>query len=187
MDAYVEITLRPDPEFGTQVLLDALMNKLHRGLAQAAIHAIGISFPAYRKKPRTLGDRLRLHGHSPLLAEFMASPWLSGMADHLHVSDVRPVPADAQFRIVRRVQPKTSVARLRRRYLRRHHVSEEEARQRISNSVESAVSLPFVTLHSATTAQRFALFIEQGPITHQSTPGTFSTYGLSPQATVPWF
>ncbi len=62
MDSYVEIKLRPDPEFAPQLLLNALMGKLHRGLVLAETSAIGISFPDNTDKPRSLGQRLRLHG-----------------------------------------------------------------------------------------------------------------------------
>jgi len=187
MDAYVEITLRPDPEFGQQLLLDALVGKLHRGLVAAGTHSIGVSFPGHSLKPRSLGNRLRLHSTAAHLGDFMARAWLTGMADHLIVSAIQPLPAGVRHRVVRRVQPKTNAARLRRRYRRRHDVSEEEARLRIPDSIEKPVSLPFVTLRSASTDQRFALFLDHGPVQQEAVSGPFSSYGLSQTATVPWF
>ncbi|MEO1901288.1 MAG: type I-F CRISPR-associated endoribonuclease Cas6/Csy4 [Alcanivorax sp.] len=187
MDAYLEMSVRPDPEFSRQVLLDALYSKLHRALARGGVEDVGVSFPAHGHKPRTLGARMRLHGTEDRLAELMGGTWLGGMTDHLHVGSIQPVPYDARHRVVRRVQPKTNVARLRRRYCRRHNVSEEEARRQLPDSIEKAVSLPFVTLRSATTEQRFALFVEHGPLRDDAVPGLFSAYGLSPIATVPWF
>lgn len=187
MEAYLEISVRPDPEFSRQVLLDALVSKLHRGLVQEGAGDIGISFPAHTNKPRSLGDRLRLHGSDERLRGLMSGAWLRGMTDHLVVNGIQPIPADAGYRVVRRVQPKTNVGRLRRRYQRRHNVSAEEARLRLPDTIEKPVSLPFVMIRSATTGQRFALFIDHGPIQNEPTAGTFSTYGLSPMATVPWF
>lgn len=187
MDAYLEITLRPDPEFGQQLLLDALVGKLHRGLVLAETDGIGVSFPGYSLKPRSLGDRLRLHGTADHLGRFMARPWLAGMADHLAVGAIQPLPTDVRHRVVRRVQPKTNAERLRRRYQKRHNVGEEEARLRIPDTIEKRVSLPFVTLRSASTTQRFALFVDHGPLQSEAMNGPFNSYGLSQTATVPWF
>lgn len=187
MDAYLDISVRPDPEFSRQVLLDALFGKLHRGLVQDGTGCIGVSFPDHSYKPRSLGHKLRLHGSRGGLAGLMSGAWLRGMSDHLWVSDLQLVPAGARHRVVRRVQPKTNSARLRRRYSRRHNVSEEEALRHFPDSVAKPVSLPFVTLRSATTDQRFALFVEHGPLQDAPQEGTFSAYGLSPTATIPWF
>ncbi len=187
MDSYVEIKLRPDPEFAPQLLLNALMGKLHRGLVLAETSAIGISFPDNTDKPRSLGQRLRLHGAASELGGFMEGRWLAGMSDHVTVSVVQPLPEVVGHRVVRRVQPKTNAERLRRRYQRRHDVSAEEARRLIPDSVEQSVSLPFVTLRSASTDQRFALFVSHGPIQGEATAGVFNSYGLSQSATVPWF
>lgn len=187
MDAYLEITLRPDPEFGPQLLLDALIGKLHRGLVGAATNAIGVSFPRYSDKPRSLGNQLRLHGGADQLANFMARAWLTGMSDHVMVSDIKPLPADVGYRVVRRVQPKTNAERLRRRYQLRHAVSEEEVRLLIPDSVIKRVSAPFLTLRSASTGRRFALFVDHGPLQSESVKGEFSSYGLSQTGTVPWF
>jgi CRISPR-associated endonuclease Csy4 len=187
MDAYLEITLRPDPEFGPQLLLGALVGKLHRGLVLAGTDAIGVSFPDHSHKPRSLGGRLRLHGSAAELDGFMAHRWLAGMADHLTISDIQPVPDSGSHRVVRRVQPKTNAERLRRRYRRRHGVTEEEARCLIPDTVEKPVPWPFVTLQSASTGQRFALFVEHGPLQREATTGCFNAYGLGQTATVPWF
>jgi len=187
MDAYVEITLRPDPEFGPQLLLNALIGKLHRGLVLAETDTIGISFPDHSEKPRSLGSRVRLHSTSTELEGFMAQSWLAGMSDHLTVSAVQPLPEDVGYRVVRRVQPKTNAERLRRRYRRRHDVSDEEAHRLIPDSIEKRVSLPFVTLRSASTDQRFALFVLHGPVQNEAITGAFNSYGLSQTATVPWF
>ncbi|MBQ0754151.1 MAG: type I-F CRISPR-associated endoribonuclease Cas6/Csy4 [Gammaproteobacteria bacterium] len=187
MDAYLEITLRPDPEFGQQLLLDALMGKLHRGLVGAETNAIGVSFPRYSEKPRNLGDQLRLHGTADQLGSLMAQAWLTGMSDHLLVSDIKPAPAEARYRVVRRIQPKTNAERLRRRYQQRHAVSEEEVRSLIPDSVVKPVSAPFLSLRSASTGRRFALFVDHGPLLNEPVNGEFSSYGLSQAGTIPWF
>ena len=49
------------------------------------------------------------------------------------------------------------------------------------------ITLPFVQISSRSTGQRFALFIEHGQLQSQPALGRFNHYGLSTEATVPWF
>ncbi len=52
---FIDITLRPDPEFSDAHLLGALMSKLHRALVQLRADDIGVSFPDYSLRPRSMG------------------------------------------------------------------------------------------------------------------------------------
>lgn len=188
MDSYIDIRLLPDPEFAQNQLMSALFAKLHRALAQRQTHDIGVSFPQTQDKPPTLGDRLRLHGTMQALEALMAFDWLSGMRDHTTVAGLQLVPVDAQHRVVRRVQSKSSPERLRRRLAKRHDLSEEQARERIPDTTEGRLlNLPFVSLRSQSTGQNFRLFVEHGELLEKPLAGTFTTYGLSNDATVPWF
>jgi CRISPR-associated endonuclease Csy4 len=117
----------------------------------------------------------------------MERPWLTGMADHVALNGREDVPDGAAHRVVCRRQFKTSAERLRRRRAKRHNESLEHARAQIPDSVEREVSLPFATLRSLSTGQRFSLFIEHGEIRNTPAQGTFNRYGLSQEATVPWF
>lgn len=187
MDHYIDIRLKPDPDFTPAILMSALYNKLHRALVSMQSDRIGVSFPEHSLSPRSLGDHLRLHGSADDLAALQAQVWLTGMSDHVMVSGITALPAQVSYRRIRRVQPKTSVERLQRRYARRHNVSEEELSKRYASMQVGKVPHPFVNMRSQSTGQSFALFIEHGP--EQSTPseGRFSRYGLSARGTVPWF
>ncbi|WP_349569009.1 type I-F CRISPR-associated endoribonuclease Cas6/Csy4 [Azotobacter salinestris] len=188
MDSYIDIRLLPDPEFAQNQLMNALFAKLHRALAQQRTYDIGVSFPRMQAKPHTLGDRLRLHGTAQALQALMTLDWLSGMRDHTSVADLQAVPARTQYRVVRRVQNKSNPERLRRRLAKRHGLTEEQARERIPDTMKSRLlDLPFVTLRSQSTGQNFRLFVEQGELLEQPHSGAFSAYGLSNAATVPWF
>lgn len=184
---YIDITLLPDPEFSHAHLLGALIAKLHRVLVQLGSADIGISFPRYSQRPRTLGAVLRLHGSDAALQQLMAQPWLQGMRDHVQCTQPAPVPETAVPYLVQRRQFKTSPDRLRRRRMRRKGESAEQAAAAIPDSVERTPDLPYVQLRSASTGQPFCLFIEQKAA--QGTAGTdgFNTYGLSQGAAVPWF
>lgn len=185
MDHYLEIRLLPDPEFPPNVLMNALFSKLHRALALHGQGSIGVSFPDAGKTG--LGSRLRLHGSAATLHGFMAQDWLPGMRDHSAVGEIVPVPAVSTHRVVRRVQVKSNPERLRRRLIARKGISEDQARAAIPDHAVERLNLPFVVLNSRTTGQQFRLFVDHMPPGGQPVAGTFSAYGLSAIATIPWF
>ena len=189
MDHYIDIRLRPDPDFAPPMLMGALYNKLHRALFDLQAEALGVSFPGHKHgvRARTLGNHLRLHGTHERLEQLMDMDWLTGMRDHTQVSDVLDVPADARHINVARKQFNTGSPSRAKRYAKRHNVSEEEARSIYAKVAARRIELPFVHISSRSTQQRFSLFIEHGRPTASSSEGTFSHYGLSPSATVPWF
>lgn len=192
-DHYFDIYLQPDPELGPQVLMDALFNKLHRALVQRGASDIGVSFPDYSLSPRTLGRRLRLHGPRDALHALQDTHWLGAMRDYVTNTQPAPVPPDALHCTVRRQQAKTNAERIRRRWVRRHGKTLEEARREIPDSAARHVRLPSVVLRSQSTAEgepggrRFHLFIQQSKPAATPRDGRFNTYGLSTTATVPCF
>lgn len=187
MDTYLDISLLPDPEFPSTTLMNALFSKLHRGLVTYGGQNIGISFPDSGEKSATLGARLRLHGTADKLEKLMALGWMKGMRDHTNVGEITSVPAHAKHRVVRRVQAKSNPERDRRRLMSRKGISAEEAKLSIPDSAAERLRLPYLVLSSQSTEQQFRLFIEHLPVQEKAIVGTFSAYGLSPTATVPWF
>lgn len=187
MDHYIEIRLRPGPEFPPDMLMNALYAKLHRALVRHAGNDIGISFPNVLDEVKRLGGRLRLHGSMATLDSFMKHEWLTGMRDHVDVTEILQVPATAGHRVVRRVQAKSNTERLRRRQMRRHGLSEEEAREKAPDHPGQRLKFPHIQVKSASSDQRFLLFIEHCPVSGTPLLGEFGSYGLSATATVPWF
>ena len=189
MTHYLDIVLRPDPDFPTPMLMGALYSKLHRALAELGADDIGISLPAHKNgvQARRPGETLRVHGAADRLETLLATGWLNGMRDHVEVGEVFPIPGNAVHRTVRRRQFKTNADRLRRRRMRRHNESEAQVVEAIPDSIEERVTLPFIQVRSASTGQRFSLFIEHGPKQDTPAQGQFNSYGLSSTATVPWF
>lgn len=187
MDHYLDLKLLPDPEFPATQLMNALFAKLHRGLVELGCDDIGVSFPDTARPGHGFGQRLRVHGSAAALDRLLARNWLSGMRDHVQLGALAAVPANAQHRCLRRVQVDSNPERLRRRAIKRHGLSEEQARQRIPDHAGKTTDLPFIDLRSQSSGQRFRLFIAQGPIQAHAQPGTFNAYGLSREASVPWF
>ncbi|HSH48569.1 MAG TPA: type I-F CRISPR-associated endoribonuclease Cas6/Csy4 [Halomonas sp.] len=189
MNHYIDIRLRPDPEFPAVFLLKALYSKLHRALFDLDARDIGVSFPEHRVgvKVRTMGGHLRLHGSRERLEALMQIGWLSGMRDHVTVSDIAPVPESASHVIVRRRQYNTGSESRAKRYARRHGISMEEARKLYQKPASRRIELPYVQFDSRSTQEQFCLFIEHGRPQEKSVEGAFNHYGLSRKATVPWF
>lgn len=182
---YLDIHLRPDPEFPASQLLVALYAKLHRALVELRSDDLAVCFPGYSDKG--LGRALRVFGTSDRLGQLMASPWLSGMMDHIQVSACAAVPTNADHRHLSRVQAKSSPERLRRRQMKRHGLTAEQARERIPDSAAESLKLPFLPVRSASTGQSFMLFLRLSPPCPSARPGSFNAYGLSATGTVPWF
>lgn len=184
MDHYIEIRVLPDPEFSEEMLMAALVAKLHRAMGQRGQGDIGISFPAHGMKP---GPVLRLHGTRPALSELETFTWRKGLSDYCLSSDIQPVPVVSQWRCVSRVQVKSSAQRLLRRSVKKGWLTEEEAQQRLLTMQEARTDLPWLNMRSLSTGQSFKLFIRHGDVLAAPVSGTFTTYGLSASATVPWF
>lgn len=187
MDHYIDIVLLPDPEFPATTLMNALFAKLHRRLVDHGGRDIGVSFPEVDPSKQALGKRLRLHGSSESLERLMGIAWMQGMRDHVNVASPARVPADALHCVVRRVQAKSSLERLRRRLMMRKQIGPDEARVAIPDGIAQRLNLPYVEVASRTTGQRFKLFIEHVEPNQTSTPGVFGAYGLSAGTSVPWF
>ena len=185
---YLDLQLRPDPETSPAQLLAALYMRLHRALAAQGSTSIAVSFPGYDDKHHTLGQCLRMFGSEAGLQTWATGEWLGSLRDHVSSTAVPlPVPAHAAHRSLRRLQVKSSPERLRRRLMKRHQLSEEQARDRIPDSAGRVTNLPFVQMASTSTAQHFKLFLELGTAQQRPQVGEFNAYGLSATATVPWF
>lgn len=184
MKQYVEVRLLPDAELPPPVLMNAVFGKLHRALVAAKRNDIGVSFPDAGKD---LGTILRLHGQREALTRLMDGKWIRGMADYVEVSSVMDAPDNCTYRIVKRVQTKSSAERLYRRSVRKGWLSPEEAEKKVAETAEQRLKCPHVQLKSGSSGQVFRLFIHQGDVSDAPREGSFSTYGLSQNGTVPWF
>lgn len=184
MDSYLDIQVLPDPEFGEDMLMAALVAKLHRALGARGKGDIGISFPDHGVKP---GARLRLHGTAAALQALEESNWRKGLRDYCTCTGIAAVPAVTRWRTVSRAQAKSSPQRLLRRSVKKGWITQQEADQRVRDMRPQTLSLPYLNLTSLSTRQPFRLFILHGELQAAPVAGTFSSYGLSPTATIPWF
>ena len=184
---YLDFNLRTDAEFPSNQLLAALYLKLHRALVQLKAQDLAVSFPGYSSNPIGLGKTLRVFGSEGGLLKLMEHSWLAGIADHVEVSKAHQVPDNVSHRSLIRVQAKSNPERLRRRHIKRHGLTVEQAKERIPDNTAENLNLPFLSVRSYSTGQAFLLFLRLGPSLPAPSVGTFNAYGLSATATIPWF
>lgn len=185
MDHHIDLRLVPESLDSLSFIMNSLFGRLHLSLSKAGKGEIGVSFPDFNK--RELGKVLRLHGKKPALVRFMELEWLRGFSDYIEASSIIAVPSNCQYRVVKRVQAKTSPQRLYRRSVKNGKITSEEAEAKIREYNITFLELPFVKIKSRSSGQFFKLFIHHGEIVSQEKIGKFSDYGLSSDATVPWF
>ncbi|MDC5842327.1 type I-F CRISPR-associated endoribonuclease Cas6/Csy4 [Vibrio europaeus] len=184
MNFFLDIRVEPDLEISAPALLNNLFAKFHRTMAQTCKGQVAVSFP---NVDGTLGDVLRLHGSQQALEVLMTQPWLKGLRDYTHVTEVQPVPAEIQgYRTVSRIQKK-SPQNLRKRSIAKGWLTEEEALHKIPDHKQKPLKLPYLRLQSLSSKSIMRIYIQHGEITEQAVVGDFSSYGLSRKATIPWF
>lgn len=192
MKNYIEITLRPDAEVGLGFLWQKVYQQIHLALVEVKDEndevSIGVSFPRYCTDAFPLGDTIRLFAKTAdELTILRLDEWLSHLLDYADVSDIKDVPSGIETHAsFSRKQIKSNIERLVRRQAKRKEISFEEALKNYADMQEQTTQLPYVTINSLSSGQRLKLFIQK-----ESKPeyveGRFSTYGLSKEATVPWF
>jgi len=189
MDSYLDISILRDPEFPVPLMLNSLYAKLHRALVSRQSTDIAVTFP--KMTDRHLGDVLRLIGPKESLDLLIQQSWLHGMHDHVQIGAIANVPVNAQVRTLRREQCKSSPERQKRRSVKRlierEGITEAKAILRIESATAKKLNLPFLVLNSASTSQTFRLFLRLGLPSNRVIGGSFNAYGISQNATTPWF
>lgn len=180
-DVHLDVVVRPDEETRASVLLSGLFEQVHRELAARRLTSVGVSFPEAGEEGG-LGTRLRLHGSEVDLRPLGEMSWLVHASDYYRTTPVRAVPAEYTLRVVRRLQPNLSAAKIRR-LLARQSVTEERAAELLAG--RDALTAPYVQIRSKSSGQRFKLFFEQAPVKEAPTDRRFNAYGFG--AAVPWF
>ena len=111
MDSYLDITLIPDAELPSTVIMNAVYAKFHKALCDLHATNIAISFPHYQT---TLGNLLRLHGTTEALDKLQRINWIGPMGSYCQIGKIQKIPSEVSFRIVSRKQSTMSPAKLRR-------------------------------------------------------------------------
>lgn len=183
MDSYTEIKLKSDAEMRLNSLLNAVYSKFHKALFDLKANNIGVSFPNYKYR---LGDTLRIHSSESRLLELQQINWLGGMSGYCKVETIQAVPQHTQYRVISRIQPKMTEAKLRR-LIKRGSISDDEAKAYKQKMFSQSLDAPYVTLESNSNRHKHRRYIHFGDLVDKRIEGVFDTFGLSKTATIPWF
>lgn len=192
MKYYLDITLLPDAEANLGFLWQKVYQQLHLALVENKLaenqSAIAVSFPEYGNKQFPLGSKLRLFSKTQeQLEQLDIGKWLNRLADYIHLKPIKEVPSSInQFTRFKRKQFDTNAERLARRRARRKGESIDQALNHFEGFMDKETHLPFLNMKSLTNDDYFKLFIER-EILDKAENGVFGCYGLSAEATVPWF
>lgn len=200
MNFYQDITLLPDSEANLGFLWQKVFTQVHIALADNKMadghSAIAVAFPRYKDKAYPLGDQLRLFSETEQQLETLnINKWLNRLTDYTHLKSIKPVPSSVnEFALFKRQQIKSNIERkaLRRaKHLNKPYdevlaflqAENEQAKKDIYQS-----KLPFIQLESLSSANKhkYKIFIECERVKN-AIKGSFTCYGLSKTATVPWF
>ena len=184
MDHYIEFKLQPDPESSKSFLTNTLISKLHRTLSDLKATDIGVSFP--NANNFALCGTVRLHSTKTRLGELMAIDWLGGMKGYCTISEIQQVPANCKHRTVGRLQPKMSKSKLNR-LIKRGSISDTEASAYRRRQQDVKLDKPFIQLTSLSNKNIYRRYITLGELLEYPEQGEFDQFGLSKEATVPWF
>lgn len=183
MDHYIDITLKPDAEMRENVLLNMAYAKLHKALFDLTCTTIGVSFPDYQV---ILGKRIRLHGAITELEKLQSQNWLEALAGYCRVSAVQKIPQQVQHRLIARKQSNMTHAKLNR-LIRRGTIAPEQVQKYKAKMFTMGLDNPYVDLISTSSGERHRRYFEFGELQSEPVSGTFDCFGLSKQATIPWF
>ncbi|MEA2029338.1 MAG: type I-F CRISPR-associated endoribonuclease Cas6/Csy4 [Campylobacterota bacterium] len=188
MDYYIDIELFPKGELRENILLNQLYTEFHKRLYDLKSSDIGVSFPRYRKK---LGDVFRIHGDQESLEQLQSQMWIVKYEKNYHISKIKPIPKSVKYRIVSRVQQNMSQSKLRRLIKRAEEgkggFSQEDIKKYKIKMLQGGLGNPFVDLISGSNGKRHRRFIDFGDISNEPKEGSFDSFGLSREATIPWF
>jgi len=186
MNYYIEIKLLNDSQINLGFLWQKVFTQIHIALAHTKKN-IGISFVEYDNKAFPLGNKLRLFAnYENNLDKLDIQKWLKRLTDYVQISSIKKTPNNFEYVIFSRKQFKTGIQRLAKRYAKRHNIGYEEARKYYENMDEQQSKLPYINIKSNSTNQMIKIFIKKQNKSNLVN-GTFNSYGLSNDATIPWF
>jgi CRISPR-associated endonuclease Csy4 len=190
---YQDLILLANQEVSTNFLMSKVISVLHLVLVEDEHNTgsvnIGIAFPRYSKEKRTLGRIVRLFAYHPdILSNLSSEARLSRLDDYIQKGEILPVPDTVQeFVQYQRVQFKENKERLVRRYAQRHQIDINQARKKYSSYINPVNNIPYVTLNSHSTSQRFNLYVDEVLQDKNTESLGFNSYGLTKFGALPYF
>lgn len=187
----------------TAQIMSSLVTILHQIIyaKKEEGESMAVSFPQYSQKHCFLGHVIRLHGSKQALSSVFTPKSMAKLikdhpdlmawlidAEYLSVSQVMAVPDQvAGYAVFSRRKVKNNLESIRRRRMKRHNETYEQACAAIPELNRHFPALPKVYLNSQSNKQLYPMLIERTVV---DTPvmGEYNSFGLAnDQATVPLF
>ncbi len=184
MDSYIDVTIKPDAEMRENLLLNKVYTKLHKGLVALESDNVGVSFPNYKAR---LGKVMRIHSNSTMLNDLIGLNWLGGLIGYCEVSNIKPTPESCEYRTISRIQSTMSQAKLRR-LIKRNDIKDAEIKAYKAKMFSKGLEdYPYLELESSSTGYKHRRYLQFGILLNKPIQGKFDKFGLSKEATIPWF
>jgi CRISPR-associated endonuclease Csy4 len=148
---------------------------------------IGLSFPEWEEGSVVLGKTIRIHSSwTKELMQLMRIDWIGDLSKYCSVSEIIKTPVGCKYRIVSRIQPTMSKSKLRRLILRGSIKKIDIKLYKIKN-LSNGISNPYLEMISGSNGNLYRRYIKFSELLDSPTEGVFDQFGLSKNATVPWF
>lgn len=193
MKYYIDLKILPDAEIPINFILNKTYSKLHKVLVTLNATDIAVSFPHYKT---ALGDVIRVHSTKDRLVELQALNWLGGLSGYCNVGKTLPIPTKIEgYRLVSRMQQTMSLKKLEQRIiyqkekgiLRTAEEIKAYKKQYITKMDETKLNTPYLELESVSNGNKYRRYIQLGEVSKSNKLGNFDQFGLSKDATIPWF
>ncbi len=184
MNHYIDLLIQPDDEVPIYFIRNKAYNKLHKILYDMNSHDIGVSFPKLKK---SLGDVIRFHSSYRSLENIHNNKWLGGLSGYCKLSDILQVPEKIQgYRTISRIRQNMTNSKLNR-IVKRGSISLEDVNSYRVKMLKNSLKNPYLELQSISSDEKYRIYLNFSPVQEVSHGGGFNHFGLSKEATVPWF
>lgn len=183
MNHYINIDIKSNANIPENVLMNKIYSKFHEALFSLKSTDIGVSFPRCKI---TLGRTLRIHGTKEKLISLQNLKWLGELSDYCETSNIDIIPDNVTHRTISRKQSNLTSSKLNR-LIKRQKISIEEIKQYKAKMFERGLDNPYLEIESGSNGNIYRRYFALSECIDRACEGKFDYFGLSKNATIPWF
>jgi CRISPR-associated endonuclease Csy4 len=184
MNFYLDININPHLDIHSNKAMGFLFQNVHKSIVALGIGKIAISFP--KAGQYSVGSILRLHGSEHDLSLFVTNDFLIRIKPYSFLSNVKAIPNEVLFKKISRIRSNMSKSKLNR-LLRRGTITADKISGYMDKMLKNSLNNSYIDLYSESTNRTFRMFFQFSEILSNPSEGEFDSYGLSDEATIPWF
>jgi len=184
MKFYLDININSDLDVHQNKVMSLVFQNVHQSIVSLGVGKIAVSFP--KVASNTLGKLIRLHGDENDLNLFLEKNFLLNIKVYCYIEQVKEIPNEVVFKKISRIRSNMSQSKLRR-LIKRGSISENEISIYMEKMLKNNLLNPYLDLYSESTKRTFRMFFQFSNFLTEAQAGEFDSYGLSDDATIPWF